>query len=726
MAELLQPKRRILRDPRLSLPDMFDPAIAEELWAGLPEECRQDHFDKSNLPAVYAHVVQEHPSGITAAMRESGNVPSWTTQALNMRGLPDTMTKELAWLVHREAELGLRIYPHSFNRATTGLRAATQHGGADARQAQSLLQLSAEQWSRHVDRARMRGHKLGITVNGCLVYQLRRWQDELVYPYHRGEWWQLDVWNPLLDARIPQRDHEPQGRAVVNFAHLTSPWLREAAKWWLGDTLATGRYTWSSLKSRNDGLKWLQRHITATVDDGPALVADPDDLRSFVRAFLDRLRAYRVQNGQSAGRPLAGNPHRQILVATEQFYTYMFDNRRQAARELREPRWLDLTSAHSVLFRPGDKPRFTNKKSDDMYLEDEVVTKIAAGAELLALPKAEGGLQDLSAFHALMLLIRTGRRINEVLLMDFEPLLPLVGQPANGDGEELMIARMSYRQTKVQSMQSATIPVDAEVVAIIRAQQQEARRFAAKMGLTDRDPRYLFLRERENRNCEHPYAMPSLHARLAELSKRLQITDSQGRSVAISRTHRFRHTAATNLLNAGVPLHVVMRYFGHQSPEMTMHYAVTLSQTAEKEFLRFKKITVDGRQVATDPSDLFDLLQLDKRADRILPNGWCMLPPKQACSRGNACLTCDKFATDATHQPELSAQLTATEKLVQRRQTAFRDRFGTEMSEDNVWLQGRSQEMTSLRHILLAIEETPTDQAVRGAGAPDRTATVDE
>ena len=239
------------------------------------------------------------------------------------------------------------------------------------------MQLTPEAWARHADLARLRGYAIG-RVGQKLIHHLRRWQDELVYSYHRGDWWQLNVWNPLLDDRIPQRDHEPQGRVVVNFTHLTSPWLREAAKWWLGDTLASGRYTWSSLKSRNDGLKWLQRHIDATADDGPALVADPDDLRRFVRAFLDRLRAYRITAGPSAGQPLAGNPHRQILVATEQFYAYMFDNRAQAARELNEPRWLDLTSAHSVLFRTGDKPRFTNKKSDVMYLEDEVVAKIAA------------------------------------------------------------------------------------------------------------------------------------------------------------------------------------------------------------------------------------------------------------------------------------------------------------------------------------------------------------
>jgi len=711
-------RSRPSRELRIPTTGLFDPDVAQKLWDGLPQECRRDRFDKTNMPTRYSNVVMTRPSGITAAMKATGSVPSWTSWSLNMRDLPGPMVQELAWLVHREAELGLRIHPLTFNGATRGLRMATQHGGPAARSAQSLLQLTPEEWARHVDRARMRGQDIGATVSDWVLQQVRRWQDELVYPYHRGPWWRLNVWNPLLDSRIPQRENEPSGRSVVNFAHLTSPWLREATKWWLSQALESGRYSWSSLKTRSDGLKWLQRHITATSDQGPVLAHDPDDLRGFVRAFLERVRSHRVTRGSRAGQPLAGNPHRQILVAVEQFYVHMVDHRREAARLLDEPRWMDLTPRHGTLFRPGDKPRMTNRKTEDMVLEDEVVDKITRGAELLARPQADGGLDDLAAFHALMLLIRTGRRISEVLLMDFQPLSPLIGAAPAGDREgDVMVARISYRQTKVQSLQPPTIPVDAEVVAIIRAQQEVSRRFAQRMGWTSQDPRYLFLRTKQNRNCQHPYAAASLHGRLAQLSERLGITDSQQRPVAISRTHRFRHTAATNLLNAGVPLHVVMRYFGHQSPEMTMHYAVTLSQTAEKEFLRFKKVTTDGRPVENDPSDLFDLLQLDQRADRILPNGWCMLPPKQSCNRGNACLTCDKFATDASHAPELNAQLNATQRLVETRQAAFLARFGTPMSNDNVWLAGRHDEITSLRGILLAVEAAPR-QGVRGAGSP--------
>lgn len=64
---------------------------------------------------------------------------------------------------------------------------------------------------------------------------------------------------------------------------------------------------------------------------------------------------------------------------------------------------------NTACFSQGDKPRLSNTRSEDMVLEDEVVSQIAQRAELLAVPKADGGFGDTSAFHALMLLIRTGR-----------------------------------------------------------------------------------------------------------------------------------------------------------------------------------------------------------------------------------------------------------------------------------------------------------------------------
>jgi len=154
---------------------------------------------------------------------------------------------------------------------------------------------------------------------------------------------------------------------------------------------------------------------------------------------------------------------------------------------------------------------------------------------------------------------------------------------------------------------------------------------------------------------------------------------------------------------------------------MTLYYAVTRSQTMEEEFLKYKKVTRDGRTAEIDGTDLYDLIQLDKRADRILPNGWCTLSPKQLCDKGNACLACPKFVTDATHAPELRRQLDATKRLVESRQAAFTAKYGAPMGDDNIWLQGRRSEIDSLNRVLLSITDV-SDRAVRGAGVTDQPA----
>ena len=154
----------------------------------------------------------------------------------------------------------------------------------------------------------------------------------------------------------------------------------------------------------------------------------------------------------------------------------------------------------------------------------------------------------------------------------------------------------------------------------------------------------------------------------------------------------------------------------------------TLATTHGREFLRYRKIASDGRELEVDPRDLYDMLELDKRTDRILPNGWCLLPPRQVCEKGNACLTCDKLATDATFLPELTLQTTRTSQLVAERQTAFRSRTGQEMGKGNVWLTGRRQEQDALGRIIATLGLSPAaegrPQAVRGACAAARTDSI--
>ncbi len=239
-------------------------------------------------------------------------------------------------------------------------------------------------------------------------------------------------------------------------------------------------------------------------------------------------------------------------------------------------------------------------------------------------------------------------------------------------------------------------------------------------------PRYLFLAATHNNRGRHSYPKTTVTRRLKQLGELADIRDSQGRRPPLSNVHRFRHTRATSLINAGVPVHVVQRYLGHLSSEMTMRYAHTLRETHEREFLRYKKITAQGSDLELDSRDLFALIELGKRTDRVLPNGLCMLPPRQTCNRGNACLTCDKFTTDASYLPEHEQQLAKLNDLIAQRQAAFRARTGEEMTSSNVWLEQRLAEQRALQKIITVLAQPELgehpDQAVRGPGTGARAA----
>ena len=133
------------------------------------------------------------------------------------------------------------------------------------------------------------------------------------------------------------------------------------------------------------------------------------------------------------------------------------------------------------------------------------------------------------------------------------------------------------------------------------------------------------------------------------------------------------------------------------------------------------RIGRDGRTIAMDGRDMLDVLQLDRRTDRVLPNGWCLLPPARSCDKGNACHGCDHFATDRSHLPEIRRQLAGTEQLIEHRKAQHLARYGEPMSEGNIWLEQRLAEVRSMRLEIAALEAQPGDASIiRGSGVCGR------
>jgi integrase len=518
-------------------------------------------------------------------------------------------------------------------------------------------------------------------------------------------------------------------RAGYDFTVIEQTWLREALKWQLKTALETGLLRWASVLARLGTLTIFSQFIAQRGLDEPRLCADRAELRLLALEFLGHVKQRRARCGANRGELVTNGTVRHILNHVEAFYAFMVDHKEEAARALDEPRWEALGDQHARLWRPGEKPLPPRFPDEDVYFDDHTMAQVMRHAGLLGAPPEEGGIGDEQAMRILMLLARTGRRAGELLLLDFDCLLPIAGIPADqhDTSPDAIVAKLRFQQTKIEGAPN-TIFVDSEVVAIVRAQQRWVHEHVRAL-LRDpaaRPPRYLFLAINRNNRGRHSYPKTTVTHRLKQLGELADIRDSQGRRPPLSHVHRFRHTRATSLINAGVPVHVVQRYLGHLSAEMTMRYAHTLRETHEREFLRYKKITADGQDLELDPRDLFALTELGTRTDRVLPNGLCMLPPRQTCNRGNACLTCDKFTTDRSYLHEHEQQLAKLSELIAHRQEAFRARTGEEMSASNVWLEQRLTEQRALETIITALNAPDlaehSDQAVRGAGTGARAA----
>lgn len=268
-----------------------------------------------------------------------------------------------------------------------------------------------------------------------------------------------------------------------------------------------------------------------------------------------------------------------------------------------------------------------------------------------------------------------GRRFGELCAMPYDCL----SQDASGDWF------LHYRQYKMKKDHS--IPVSREVVAVIQEQQKEV--LATHGSAT----RWLFP-NRKNQPVKQYVIMRALNM----LSYKRNICDANGQAYHFQ-SHQFRHSVGTRMINNGVPQHIVQRYLGHESPEMTNRYANVYDQTMKEAFAEFRGKVVDitGRVVEQrSVVDSSDLQWVKKHVlAQALSNGRCALPLVAGeCPHANACLTCVHFRTDASFLAMHKAQLQTTQQLIH-------------VSRSNGWTrQGEMNERveTNLQKIISTLE----------------------
>jgi integrase len=686
-----------------------------ELAAGIPDAFAGTVFDPADA-------------------RLAGTFGTRSKTVLRTGSLPAPMQRELSWWLATCQDNGERVIDTDDWRRWVVTAAEAASGLAACSFADLTLAEWMAAWSRqfHADRRRLAAPGTRARAESAMRGLLPR----LAIRYSDAPWWEHDLWCLRFDPRIPRRAHEPHGDAMIRWDNIEPAWLREGAKFYTGLQMESGQITWSTVFQTHVFAARLGEFAVSWGLSCPALTDDPSQLRAVTldfQAFLRQWRRERPARGQARGGPLDARSVARTLRFLGNFYATMTDCRHEAAAATGDDGWLALGDGHGRLVRRDElaAERAIRQADDRNYISDADLARMLQYVELLGLPCDQvmtitrGGTETEMAGLGYPAMMRiwliqalTGRRAAEVLMMDFSPLIPIPGVDPAMVPEGGMAARLRYQQTKIDGAPE-TILVGADVVEIIREQQAWVRE-RWNLGPDETVP-YLFPKLAGNRKATRTWTTSYYDQTLRQFSTMLELRDSDGQPLSYSRSHRLRHTKATTLLNAGAPIHVVQRYLGHRSPEMTMRYAATLSSTAEREFLAMVKIGRDGRQAGMDRRDMLDILQLDRRTDRILPNGYCLLPPVRSCDKGNACHGCDHFATDRSHLPEIRRQLAATEQLIRQRQEQHSARYGEPMSDSNIWLEQRHAEIRSMQLEISTLEALGDDtSAVRGPGVCGR------
>lgn len=326
------------------------------------------------------------------------------------------------------------------------------------------------------------------------------------------------------------------------------------------------------------------------------------------------------------------------------------------------------------LIRKEDYPK--RDKALPRYIPDEVIRQLSQHLDALPEP----------IMRMVLVIQECGLRIGELCLL---PLDCLKQDSKGGWFIQFMRWKMKFE---------TTLPVSIELAQVIKQQQVYIQEYLGK------GYQFLFCgREAKGEFVPASKVMTekSFVNHLKRLAEKFDICDSTGKRW-IFQTHQFRHTVGTRMINNGVPQHIVQRYLGHESPQMTAVYAHIHDATLRKEidkYLDTKVVNINGEVIELLNSELDSDSKLQWMKKKVLAetlaNGYCGLPAQLTCSKGNACLTCSDFRTTIEFLDQHKEHLERTKKVL-------------EVAEANGWqrqIQVNQDVKKSLENIISTLEE---------------------
>jgi integrase/recombinase XerD len=304
-------------------------------------------------------------------------------------------------------------------------------------------------------------------------------------------------------------------------------------------------------------------------------------------------------------------------------------------------KWFDV---EPYLIRKSDYPKQT--KALPRYMPDDVIRQL--NQHLDSLPE--------SIMRMVLVVQECGLRIGELCQLQLNCL--------KQDGRGGWFIQFMRWKMKFET----TLPISIELAQVIQEQQAYIQQNLSK------DFAYLFCgRKTTAEFVPAPKVITdqSFINHIKRLADEFDICDNTGKRW-IFQTHQFRHTVGTQMINNGVPQHIIQRYLGHETPQMTATYAHIHDATLRKEvdkYLGAKIVNINGEVVESITPILDNDSELQwmsrKVSSETLSNGYCGLPAQLTCNKGNACLTCSDFRTTIEYLNQHKQHLERTNQVLE-------------------------------------------------------------
>jgi integrase/recombinase XerD len=402
----------------------------------------------------------------------------------------------------------------------------------------------------------------------------------------------------------------------LNFTSIGQEWLLPTVKQYIRFNLTILSHTSTSQKLL--AIKRFSRYLARSY---PQIGVQEID-RSVIISFL----------GYLSSLGLSASTKSKNISAIKGFFEFCIQNK--------------LAEYQRYLIRSEDFPK--RSKPLPRFIPDEVITQL------------NQHLDDLPDPVARMVLViqECGMRISELLYLKHDCLI----QDKSGDWF------LKYYQFKMKK--DITIPISKEITFVIQEQQRYINNNLQNF-------QYLFCSTEGGGKAVKLGFLPipknmtalTFSRNLNRLAIKHNIVTASG-SLWHFQAHQFRHTVGTRMINNGVPQHIIQRYLGHESPNMTAVYAQIHDQTMKKEISKFqsKVVNIAGQVVESNEvnADAEGLAWFKRNVQaQALANGSCALPTiSQGCPHANACLTCAHFRTTAEFLADHREQLERTEQIL--------------------------------------------------------------